>query len=249
MKYRPSGQQRRKTIIILMSLLGAQSGLLVCLLKTPTYQARTSLEIRSRRGRPSMHEILTQVKILESESLSNRARQRLSSDPEMDRVQLQFASRHLTVRPIGSGGAIEVLSIAADPKLAASFTNALVSEFIERDREIRRSMLESTADALHWTEKSLQEAIGSSDIRVVHAAETPLRPLARKVRLGVSLGLVSGLLAAMAYLRIRTKFVVGHTAVAYDLSSGFRTEVQGVIWNGFAHANYPIQLSDLLKSR
>jgi capsular exopolysaccharide synthesis family protein len=179
--------RRRKGTLILISVFGILAGLLISLPQTPIYQAKSSLEIQdmndsflnmnklnpvseSSGNTTSLTDIQTQIKILQSETLTDRVMEKLKVKPDandglgQERLSawrkalnlgepehvgkrdkaLKMASKSLKVRAAGQTRIIEILSDSTDPKLAADFANTLANEYIEQNMEARWKMTERT---------------------------------------------------------------------------------------------------------
>jgi succinoglycan biosynthesis transport protein ExoP len=78
---------------------------------------------------------------------------RESRFPEKEQL-IRQAERNLTVQTSGNSRMLEVLYESPDPKLAADFANALVSEFIELSQEERWKSAQRTAE---WLTSHLDE--------------------------------------------------------------------------------------------
>ncbi len=146
----------------------------------------------------------TQVKRLQSESLLERVIDKLKLHKERpatgwrgfaSRVQRFFElsktphlpekeelirqiQRNLTVRASGNSRLLEILYESPDPKLAAEFTNTLVSEFVELSQEERWKSAQGTAEFLtnHLDQMKAQ----------LEAWETQLQEYARTSRLSIT---------------------------------------------------------------
>jgi capsular exopolysaccharide synthesis family protein len=189
--------RRHVGTLILISFLGGLAGLLVSLPQTAIYQARTTLEIQdindnfmnmskvnpvSETSGPasSLTDIQTQIKIIQSETLTDRVMEKLKTRQpselvvETDRISawrralnleqpeaesqreqaLKLAAKNLKVRSAGQTRIIEILCDSPDPKLAAAFANTLTNEYIEQNMEARWKMTERTGV---WLTRQLDE--------------------------------------------------------------------------------------------
>src|SRR5579863_918632 len=176
---------RHKATVLLLFVLGGLAGFMYTLPETPVYRAHATLEVQglnenflnmkdlSPTGSGSMDptaDILTQVKLLESRALRERAIAKLKAQPgaasatfvpnrftawkkalRLDpgspltwESALGMAEGSLTVRASGTTRIIDVASDSTDPRVAADFANTLVSEFIEQDLEGRLTTNERT---------------------------------------------------------------------------------------------------------
>ena len=209
--------RRRKGTLILIASLGTLAGVLISVPQTPIYQARASIEVQDlnadflniRQTTPvnetsgattSLTDIQTQIKILQSETLTERTLDRLKVkkpgdvvDPtrvnawrkalnldegntESERGQaLNMAAKTLKVRAAGQTRIIEILSDSPDPKQAADFNNTLTNEYIEQNMEARWKMSERTGV---WLTRQID------DMRVrLERSEDALQGYARKAGL------------------------------------------------------------------
>jgi capsular exopolysaccharide synthesis family protein len=188
--------RRHKWALILFAFLGMLAGVGITLPQTPVYQARTSLEIQSlnedflnikqvnpvsdANGAVALTDIQTQIKILQSDSLADRAVNKLKfnnpSDtvaeggriaswrralhlpepiPTAPRERIRRALKDgLTVRTAGQTRIIEVLCDSTDPALAAEFANLLAAEYIDLNMESRWKMTQYTGE---WLTRQLEE--------------------------------------------------------------------------------------------
>ncbi len=187
---------RHKWLVVLVAFAGAMVGLLVTLPQTPVYQSQTSLEVQGlnenflnlQNLNPTSapggyidpdYEIKTQVKVLQSRSLLERAVERLRRDTSRqyegskDRLAAFRKLLHMAPKPaidrdnaIGAaaGGIkvkasentriIEITDDSTDPQLAADFANTLVDEFIEKNLDDRWKTTQRTGE---WLTKQLDD--------------------------------------------------------------------------------------------
>jgi succinoglycan biosynthesis transport protein ExoP len=180
--------RRRKGTLIVMASLGAVIGFLVTLPQTPIYQVNTSLEIVSlnqnfmnmKESNPladsgssaDSTDIQTQIKLLQSDSLSERVIDKLhiTQPPlvEPTRVDswrkllnlpnthavdsrdkdLEYAANSLKVRATGQTRIIEIAVDSPNPQTAAAFANTLTGEFIDQNLETRWKATQHTGEWL-----------------------------------------------------------------------------------------------------
>jgi len=188
--------QRHKWLVVLVALLGATVGLLVTLPQTPVYQSQISVEVQGLNENfmnlqslnptsapggyvdPS-YEIQTQVKVLQSRSLVERAVDRLLNDKarqyagSTDRLAVLRKVFHMAPKPTvdhdnairaAAGGVrvkasetTRIIDISVDstnPQLAADFANTLVDEFIQKSLDDRLKTTERTGE---WLTKQLDD--------------------------------------------------------------------------------------------
>jgi capsular exopolysaccharide synthesis family protein len=209
--------RRYKRHLILASLGGLLLGILVTIPQTPTYQARTSLEVQDidkdflnlnqvnpvAEANPitALSDLQTQIKILQSEVLSDRTVEKLKTAsptcpaaadahvgflqkamhfikpvPNTPRRQmLGAAAKSVRIRAAGQTRIIEITVDSADPKVACGFANVLASQFIEQSIEARWSMTQRTGD---WLARELE----GMRLKLEHS-EDALQAYARKTGL------------------------------------------------------------------
>jgi succinoglycan biosynthesis transport protein ExoP len=155
---------RHKMTLLGFALAGLLAAIVISLLQTPIYRARTSLEIQDFNENfldlqsvdptnstgnyaTAQSYFETQIKILQSESVLERV---------IDKLRLHKTSpaRNLTVRAVANSRLIEVLYESQDPKLAAEFANTLVGEFIRQSQEMRWKSTQRTGE---WLTSRLDE--------------------------------------------------------------------------------------------
>ena len=187
-----------KITLSLLAVFGIVLGYSVSMLQTRLYQAHASLEIEERDPDPSemkveerssdaessaLHDIPTQIKILQSDSLLARAVEKVKRDgPMPQRKQHSTSVWHrllhsskppgdnnnnddlvaeargnLTVRADGQTRILDVAFDSTDPKYAAAFANALAGAFIEQNIDTRWSVSQRTAE---WLTHELDEMRG-----------------------------------------------------------------------------------------
>ena len=186
--------RRRKGTVILVAFIGVVLGVLVTLPQTPVFQARTSLEVQDinqdfmnmkqvsqeAQTYTALTDIQTQIKILQSETITARTIEKLKLTtpadlkPPQSRIDawrralnlpepapvdpheqmLKTAARSLKVRAAGQTRIIEVLVDSTDRALAANFANTLANEFIDQNMEARYKMSQRTGD---WLGRELDD--------------------------------------------------------------------------------------------
>src|SRR5438094_9048663 len=187
---------RHKWLVVLVAFVGAMVGLLVTLPQTPVYQSQTSLEVQGlnenflnlQNLNPTSapggyvdpdYEIKTQVKVLQSRSLVERAIERLRRDasrqyggsqdklaafrkllhmapkPAIDRDNaIRAAAGGIKVKASETTRIIEISADSTNPQLAADFANTLVDEFIQKSLDDRLKTTERTGE---WLAKQLDD--------------------------------------------------------------------------------------------
>ena len=188
---------RHKGTVIMLLFLGGVVGFFSAIPQTPIYRARATVEVQGlnqdflnlKEVTPTSTgisldpsaDILTQVKLLESQSLRERTVSKLKSKPSNLSVRglggsrllaweqilkrqnpqslswedaIGMAAGSLAVRASGTTRIMDVAADSADPGAAASFVNALINEFIEQDLEGRLTSSELTNQ---WLTRQLDD--------------------------------------------------------------------------------------------
>jgi polysaccharide biosynthesis transport protein len=179
--------RRRRGTLILISSLGLLLGILITLPQAPVYEAKTTLEVlelndnfmntkdvnQIQQG-PSFNlqtDIMTQIKLLDGESLKGRTLAALGYKKPKDdsdanplqglmlrlrgfqtqdprNGQLKMASMETKLKVSGQTRVIEALVSTTDAKVAAEYANRLTQEFIEQNMEARWQMTQRTGEFL-----------------------------------------------------------------------------------------------------
>jgi succinoglycan biosynthesis transport protein ExoP len=184
--------------ILGFAVIGGIVGLLLALPKTPLYRAHTSLDIQGLNGNfmnlrnadpndatqsySADVYIQTQIKLLQSDSLSARVIRKLSdvggrpldARPDLltvwrhqlglplplplSRKQLlDLTAKSLKVKPLGLTRLVEATCDSSDPQMAADFCNTLADEFMVQDLEIRSDAATKTGE---WLTRQLADMRG-----------------------------------------------------------------------------------------
>lgn len=190
--------RRGKWTLILLAILGTVAAVLLTLPQSPLYLARTTIEIQPlnedflnmRQVSPvhespitdlGMGDILTQVEILQSATLLDRAAARVSPNRKpkaapaapgntplwrrivpitarqplsLQEAALASAIGSLKVKSAGETRIVEVTCDSTSPKLAADFANALADEYIKQNIEVRWNMSQRTGE---WLGRQLDD--------------------------------------------------------------------------------------------
>lgn len=192
--------REHKITLLLLAIAGVAVGILISVSQTRLYKAHTSLEIEEVSPDPSnmklaehpseasassaLSDMPTQIKVLQSDSLIERALAKLKADGAAphpkERVGFGWRSllhlskgpakkpganndivakvrENLTVRADGQTRILDVAYDSTDPKHAADFANALASEFIQQNIEMRWNVSQRTAE---WLSHELDEMRG-----------------------------------------------------------------------------------------
>ncbi len=202
--------RRKLGLIALLAIIGATIGCIAALLQAPIYRARTVLDIRNLNesmlnmrdgggavavgGNPLPEAYLqTEIKILQSDSILKRARERLPKSPvapmpedslkewraflhlpsQMTMQDLMAdASRRVKIRALGNTRIVEILCDARDGQLAANMCNNLAQTYIDYNVESR---FQSTRETGQWLSSQLDNVR-----RRLEKAESDLRDSARE---------------------------------------------------------------------
>jgi succinoglycan biosynthesis transport protein ExoP len=203
-------------LIFSLVLVGVLAGWLATMLQRPLYQAKTALDIRSlnenflnpREGAatgttesvlPESY-IQTEIKILSSESLRQRALSQIKPPPEIanpntnppfwqsaldwlkPRVAMKSliadAGRRVKVRAVGNTRIVEVFCEAWDGQLAAVMCNTLARAYIEHNLESRSASSKETSE---WLQSQLDDVR-----RRLTTAENDLKDAGKDAALGLA---------------------------------------------------------------
>ncbi|MFN7922005.1 MAG: polysaccharide biosynthesis tyrosine autokinase [Bryobacteraceae bacterium] len=185
--------RRRRAAVAILAVIGGVFGVLYTLPQTPIYRARASMEVQglnenflnfrdinpnSSNSYPEL-DILTQVGILESDTLRTRVIEKMKTQPDgpsqlpvnrwaawrkalrldngkpLTRHQLvSITAGGLSVRSSGTTRLVELFCDSPDPALAAEFTNTLATEFIDQNLESRWKSAQYTSQ---WLTRQLEE--------------------------------------------------------------------------------------------
>ena len=193
--------------ILAFALFGSAIGLLVSVPKTPLFRAHTSLDIQGLNGNfmnlrnvdpndaaqsySADVYIQTQIKLLQSDSLSARVIRKLAeaggrpldarpdqftvwrhqlglplAAPPSRKVLLERTARSLKVKPLGLTRLVEATCDSSDPQMAADFCNTLADEFIVQDLEIRSDAATKTGEWLTKQLADMREKLEKSEQRL-----------------------------------------------------------------------------------
>jgi succinoglycan biosynthesis transport protein ExoP len=177
---------RHRWLIASLALTGMVIGLLLHLTTQPVYETRTSLEIQSMNNDfmdsrsvaptaalPSDSIVQTQIKLLGSDSLTERVKAQLSDSDHaasvetndlLSRMQrwLHISNGHnipydklldetangVAIKAMGISQLVEVKCDSWDPEFAANFCNTLISQFQTVDMESRGDQARRISDWL-----------------------------------------------------------------------------------------------------
>ena len=159
---------KRRWVVVLMVLVGAVTAMAVTFWMTPMYSARTTMAIENAQepfGGKSVTDplIMTQVQLLTSETLRERALSKLKGRTNVEPPEvfgplatlrnmlgleepatsvdwnkaLYMAAGSTKVTNTRESNVLEVVSQSANPQAAADFTNTLAAEYIQHIQEQR----------------------------------------------------------------------------------------------------------------
>lgn len=161
---------RRKMIVFLClfgCLLGA--GFIISKL-TPLYSARALIKIEGDqtappKAIPDMEVVLSEVQILQSQTLAAQVVQTLNLAKEgQTRTAVDVILSSLSVRPLGQSLVVEVLYKGNDAKRVAQITNEIVVQYIKGQIGAKNSDNKQTAA---WLDKRLKDL----EVRVRQSAQ------------------------------------------------------------------------------
>ena len=186
---------RHWRLICFAALGGCLCGLLLTLFQTPVYRAITSIEIQNINGdflnmrdvRPvadnsqgtdAQMDLLTQLEILQSDSLAQSTVQFLKKSGALNGAKitrplgvqilthvdeqpigpvdplLKSVANSVKIKALGQTRMIRVQVDAPNPKLAAAFANTLITEYIQQNIKSKWQMTEAAGE---WTRGQLTE--------------------------------------------------------------------------------------------
>ncbi len=203
---------RHRWIISAFALMGATLAFLFCLTTRPVYRARTSLDIQNLNADfinmreitptsmpgPATPEVFiqTEIKLLQSDTLLNRTKQRMEEEAHSLRVNdagfvskartlfhlpgyrppapqetVEYTAKSLAVKPLGLTHLVEITCDSWNAKFAADFCNALSAEFQQEDREVRWSEAQKTSEWLSRQLADVRDQLATSEKRLERASE------------------------------------------------------------------------------
>ncbi len=203
---------RHRWMISVFALVGATLAFLFCLTARPVYRARTSLDIQNLNADfINMHAVTptsmagsatpevyiqTEIKLLQSDTLLNRTKQRMEPEAQTLRVNdgtlvsrtrkllhlpgsqppapqqtVEDTAKSLSVKPMGLTHLVEITCDSWNAKFAADFCNALSSEFQQEDREVRWSEAQKTSEWLSRQLADVRDQLATSEKRLERASE------------------------------------------------------------------------------
>jgi capsular exopolysaccharide synthesis family protein len=185
---------RNKVRLACFAAVGLVAAILLSLLQTPVYRARTSLEVQnfnenfldlqgtaptspSTDPTPTGDTYLgTQIQIMQSDSLIERVIDKLNMSSLQGKQDKQEMIRqvegNLTVRPVPNTRLLQVLYESPNPKLAADFANTLVSEFVQQSQDIRLKSTEQTSVWLTGRLGEMKTKLEQSEAELQNYANT-----------------------------------------------------------------------------
>ncbi|HLJ50817.1 MAG TPA: polysaccharide biosynthesis tyrosine autokinase [Bryobacteraceae bacterium] len=184
---------RSKFTVFSAALVSGLAAFLFTLPQTPTYQARTSLEIQGlNENFLHMSDITpnaglystegyvqTQVDVLQSRSLLRRTAQKvdfakraLTPGDLSDDSALKEINKRLKVRTSPPTRIIRISFDSPDPRLAADFANALASEYVTLSLESRWTEGQNTIQLLSRQLEDLQARLREAEDRLQNYTQT-----------------------------------------------------------------------------
>ncbi|WP_213803595.1 polysaccharide biosynthesis tyrosine autokinase [Granulicella sp. dw_53] len=196
---------RYRRLILTIAVCGAIAGIFSHLTTQPIYRTRTSLDIQSLNGdfmnmrsidptgaSSSETNVQTQIKLLQSDSLMDRVRAKLTSEAHQDYIErtdllsqtrrtlhlngsqpipfpalLDETIKLVKVKPLGLTRLVEVSCDSWDAAFAAHFCNTLTSEFQAQDLESRGSEAKRTSDWLMRQASDIRQKAENSEQRLM----------------------------------------------------------------------------------
>jgi len=281
--------RRRKGTLILLSGLGVLLAVLITLPQTPVFQAKTTLEFlemnqnfmgmnnvqQMNEGASFnlMADIQTQIKILQSESLTRRVLDQMKvkdaereAAPDTSRLTawrralnlpeaakedarnsaVQMAAKTLKARAAGQTKIIEVLVDSTDKQVAADFANNLMAQYIEQNMEARFKMTQRTGEFLG---KQIDEMRGklerSEDALQEYARRTGLLLTGDKEKKNVSEEKLSQLQTELT--RAQSERVQKQSR--WEMASTSPVESLPDVLNDKALQDYQTRISDLQRQK
>ena len=190
--------RRRKGTVIIGAAVGLLLGVAITLPQPAIFQAKTTIEIQSLNhnfmnmqsvqqtmessGWDGLMDIQTQIKILQSQSLRERAVAAMGGDPTTPEQQPQASGRistwrralnlpepksedafagalamaadSITARNTGQTRIVEISVESTDPKVAAGFANRLTTEYMDQSMEARWQSSQRTGE---WLTRQLDD--------------------------------------------------------------------------------------------
>ncbi len=198
---------RHRWLIASLALLGLVVGLLMHLTTQPVYETRTSLEIQSMNSDfmdsrsvaptaalPSDSIVQTQIKLLGSDSLTERVKAQLSEGDHASSVErndmlsrlqrslhisngqqipyeklLDETAEGVAIKAMGISQLVEVKCDSWDPEFAANFCNTLISQFQTVDMESRGDQARRISDWLVRQAADVRQKAEESQRRLLAA--------------------------------------------------------------------------------
>jgi succinoglycan biosynthesis transport protein ExoP len=134
-------------LIILGTVIGGVSGLLIGLLQTPTYQAITKVLVTRMR-----QETNSDFAYLNDQQLTQTYIELLLTKPVLDEVSKQLLyevdPKQVQVQQVKDTTIIQITVEDHDPELAASIANSMVNVLIEHNQELQAGQYTSSENAL-----------------------------------------------------------------------------------------------------
>ncbi len=159
---------RRKWLLLGIALGCALLGLIVALLQSPMYEARTAIEDLDQ---PALLE--TQTRILKDESFVDKALVQLGADRRLDSGQVL---QNLSVHAASGSHIVDIAFEASDPQFAAAVPNVLAGALIEENIRARLDAARNTAESTRrqLTELKANYELSASEFQDLSRNQTDL---------------------------------------------------------------------------
>ena len=169
---------RRKWVAMACAVCGILLGVGASFLMTPTYRARTSLQLEDFNDQ-TLYQIApvspvipnatpenylqNQVKLLESDTLARRVADKLAIPPIEDNRRIALVRKAMSVRTSLQSQVIEIFYTDRDPQRAALGANTVATEFMNLNREARYQLVQDTTEWLNKQAAELKAKLESSN--------------------------------------------------------------------------------------
>jgi capsular exopolysaccharide synthesis family protein len=187
---------RYKWIVLLSTFVGILVSLGISVWTKPFYYASTSLEIEPVQESFTDFTVATQIQLLSSDTLRQRAIEKLAkttqpfpphedpldslrrllglADPAKAVNWTTAVSEAARTRKVNSGKDSRVLTIesrSSNPQAAADFTNTLAREYLAQNQELRWESYQNTGEWLGRAQEELKRKLEASEKRLQEFAQ------------------------------------------------------------------------------
>ncbi|MGA2596135.1 MAG: polysaccharide biosynthesis tyrosine autokinase [Bryobacteraceae bacterium] len=162
---------RRKWLLLGIAVGCGLVGLIIGLLQTPVYEARTALEDSDPAAL-----VETQTRILKDEGFVEKVLVQLGASRRLD---AGYVLQNLTVHAASGSHIIDIGFEASDPEFAADFPNALASALIEESMHARSEAARNAAESMgrQLGELKANYQLSASELQNVSQAQADLAAL------------------------------------------------------------------------